>query len=442
MSVGPGHERLDDQLQNEPGARGTRDASPGPSGSGPAGSRPAGSGARAGAAPEASPLPRLHRARLEQRLATIALAVGIAGVAGVLYGLVLASVTGQGDHLRSALQGLLSGLLIASVCAGADVLVLSNPRFQRIRALPFALFVSIRAAIYAAGIFMGLRVPALIVRGPDAMPDWTFSNPVFTQSFLISMGIALFVALSIEISRLLGPGILPALLTGRYHRPRREERVFLFADIEGSTALAERIGDLEFHRLLAAVFADFAEPVIAARGQTYRYVGDEIIVTWPVKRGVARSRCLACIFDMKASLAARADWYAAEFGHVPRFRAALHCGPVVTGEMGDQRKEIVFLGDTVNTASRLQSECSARGEELLLSGRLVDLLPKDPRFRLRSLGEWLPRGKTQPIRLYAADPAGADAAGAAAAAAPILPAGAELPGAPRPEDGVLRAPQT
>jgi adenylate cyclase len=36
-------------------------------------------------------------------------------------------------------------------------------------------------------------------------------------------------------------------------------------------------------------------------------------------------------------------------------RAGLHCGPVVIGEMGSLKKEIVFLGDTVNTTARIQN---------------------------------------------------------------------------------------
>jgi len=47
---------------------------------------------------------------------------------------------------------------------------------------------------------------------------------------------------------LLGQNVLLNCITGHYHRPRPEQRVFLFIDIEGSTTLAERLGDLAFHR--------------------------------------------------------------------------------------------------------------------------------------------------------------------------------------------------
>lgn len=343
-------------------------------------------------------------ARLRERLSTLGTLMALSSAAGAFYGVALSLSATHGGAIESAVQGLLSGLFISLLCGTADIFVLSNPQMRRIRALPFLAFVALRVAVYGAGIVAGLRTPPFLLGRTEGLGVGALLEPAFVQTFLACFIIALAVALGIEISRLLGPGVLPALISGRYHRPRREERVFLFADVENSTALAERIGDLEFHRFLAAVFADWAEPVIRARGETHRYVGDEIIVTWPAMRGVKRARCLVCVFAMRAAIEARAGWYMAQFGVVPRFRAALHCGTVVTGEMGDQRKEIVFLGDTVNTTARLQVACREKDVDLILSGALVDRLPHDPHYALRALGVWTPRGKSREVRLYTADP--------------------------------------
>jgi class 3 adenylate cyclase len=56
-----------------------------------------------------------------------------------------------------------------------------------------------------------------------------------------------------------------------------ERRFFLVVDVGGSTAIAERLGALEAHRLLAAVFLAVAEPVELCRGEIYQSVGDEIV---------------------------------------------------------------------------------------------------------------------------------------------------------------------
>jgi adenylate cyclase len=230
-------------------------------------------------------------ARLRERLSTLGTLMALSSAAGAFYGVALSLSATHGGAIESAVQGLLSGLFISLLCGTADIFVLSNPQMRRIRALPFLAFVALRVAVYGAGIVAGLRAPPFLLGRTEGLGVGALLEPAFVQTFLACFIIALAVALGIEISRLLGPGVLPALISGRYHRPRREERVFLFADVENSTALAERIGDLEFHRFLAAVFADWAEPVIRARGETHRYVGDEIIVTWPATRGVKRARC-------------------------------------------------------------------------------------------------------------------------------------------------------
>ena len=62
-------------------------------------------------------------------------------------------------------------------------------------------------------------------------------------------------------------------------------------------------------------------------------------------------------------------------------RAGLHCGPVVTGEMGSVKREIVFLGDTVNTAARIKELCRETGDRVLASADLIDRLELPSRNR-------------------------------------------------------------
>ena len=68
-------------------------------------------------------------------------------------------------------------------------------------------------------------------------------------------------------------------MTGRYSRPRVEERVFLFVDLEGSTFAAERLGPQRFLSLLDTIAFDMADAVLEGGGTIHRYVGDELIVT-------------------------------------------------------------------------------------------------------------------------------------------------------------------
>jgi adenylate cyclase len=169
----------------------------------------------------------------------------------------------------------------------------------------------------------------------------------------------------------------------------------------GSTGLAERLGPLAFHGLLNRFVLDLTEPIVAAHGEIYSYVGDELIATWKLEEGGAPPGCVAACFAAIDRLAERAADYAQEFGAAINVRAGLHCGAVVTGEMGSVKKEIVFLGDTVNTTARIQDLCRQTGDRVLASAELIDRLELPPGVAKRSLGDLRLRGKGADLSLYA-----------------------------------------
>jgi adenylate cyclase len=103
----------------------------------------------------------------------------------------------------------------------------------------------------------------------------------------------------------------------------------------------------------------------------------------------------------------RANAYIRDFGVRANFRAALHCGPVVIGELGTVKMEIAFLGDTMNTAARLQQACRDTGQRVLASAALVNCLAAmPPGVAKRSIGRLRLRGKENEIELYALAAAG------------------------------------
>jgi adenylate cyclase len=109
----------------------------------------------------------------------------------------------------------------------------------------------------------------------------------------------------------------------------------------------------------------------------------------------------AC-FDALARLDDRADAYVRDFGQRADFRAALHCGPVVIGELGIVKMEIALLGDTMNTAARLQQACRDTGHRVLASAALVDRLARlPPGIGKQAIGALHLRGKTSEVALYA-----------------------------------------
>jgi adenylate cyclase len=203
-----------------------------------------------------------------------------------------------------------------------------------------------------------------------------------------------------QLNRMLGPGTLGNLLLGRYHRPVAEDRIFMFLDLNDSTAIAAALGPLRFNDLKNDFFYDIVEPVLETRGQIYQYVGDEVVVTWTTERGLRQGNCLRCAFLVTERIHQRKDRYLARYGVVPGFKAGLHGGPVVTAEIGDIKKDIVHSGDTVNTAARIEAQCRPLERRVLVSAALLNRCQVPEELEIEDMGERELRGKVEALRLY------------------------------------------
>ncbi len=203
-----------------------------------------------------------------------------------------------------------------------------------------------------------------------------------------------------QLNRMLGPGTLMSLLLGRYHRPVAEDRIFMFLDLNNSTAIAAALGPLRFNDFKNDFFHDLAEPVLETSGQIYQYVGDEAVVTWTIERGLRQGNCLRCVFLVSERIHEQKDRYRVRYGIVPEFKAGLHGGPVVTAEIGDIKKDIVHSGDTVNTTARVEAQCRPLERRVLVSEALLRRCQVPEELEIEDMGERELRGKVEALRLY------------------------------------------
>ena len=210
-----------------------------------------------------------------------------------------------------------------------------------------------------------------------------------------------------ELVRLIGGRVLINVVLGRYRHPIREQRVMMFLDLAGSTSLAEALGEVRMQELLTRFFFDIDEPIVAHGGEVHAYVGDEVIVSWPLSTRVLGGACLDCFFAVRDRIEERAESYRGQFGSVPRFRAGLHAGPVVISECGDSRRQIAFFGDTMNVAARLQEHCKAVGRPLLVSADLLRQVRPGPKVRVEPLGQAALRGRAATVEIFAVERAAA-----------------------------------
>ena len=129
--------------------------------------------------------------------------------------------------------------------------------------------------------------------------------------------------------------------------------------------------------------------------------------TWPADRGLADGDCLACPFVARDLIAAHGEEYRKRFGAVPGFRAALHCGEIVAGEIGDLRREIAYVGDTLNVAARLLEAAKTVRRDVLVSTELLELATLPADLRAESLPTLTVRGRAAPLAIAALQQVGA-----------------------------------
>ena len=331
-----------------------------------------------------------------RRLLRVSVYVGfVSAFIGVALGLLL----GEGQPVWIlAVSGAATGVIIGVGGTTVENLVLTNPNHRRMRRLPPAALVLLRAVAFSVIIFIGLSAPPILLGGP---PAWT--NPDFRFDFAISALVAMVFSIALEVVRHLGAEAAVSLFTGRYNKPRLETRIVLFADLVGSTALAERLGPLRFHEYLGEVAQDLAGPVYEAGGDVHRYVGDEVIVTWPLKKGVQNAACLDCATAMHAALSARGSAYQSVFGLGPKIRIAIHAGEVAAGEIGDWKKEIALLGDTMNTTARIEAAAREFSVNTVVSDDVASLLSEERRATLSPSPAYKASGKREALTLWSGD---------------------------------------
>ena len=257
--------------------------------------------------------------------------------------------------------------------------------------------------------FVGSRFYYSDFTGADVLSDEVtrasldfFQSWSFVKNMIIWLFIVLGTLIVLMISDKFGPGVFPDYLKGRYFQPKREERVFMFVDINDATTIAEKIGEERYFSFLKDFFNHIASAIQQTSGEVYQYVGDEVVISWKLGKGVHNNNAIRCFFKMRSAIEKRSEYYLKKYGAKPEFKAGVHCGFVMVGELGKIKKDIAFSGDVLNTTARIQAQCKSKGHALLISelfGKKLYNFPKDK--KLVSLGDEKLKGKTEEVSLMA-----------------------------------------
>lgn len=222
----------------------------------------------------------------------------------------------------------------------------------------------------------------------------------------------------VAVVPLLDPA-LPAQALLRFRAPTAlgEERTVavVFADIRDFTRIAETRLPYDVVDLLNRYFRAMGEAVEQAGGRVDKFLGDGVMALFGAEsrepgavRDEAADRALACRAALEGArrmglaLAALNRSLAAEIGETLRIGIGLHAGPVILGAMGHGRTvTLTAIGDTVNTASRLEAASKTLGCELVVSEVVLEAAGLALPEAFAAPQEVLVRGRTKALRVRA-----------------------------------------
>ncbi|MDM9629257.1 adenylate/guanylate cyclase domain-containing protein [Rhizobium sp. S152] len=297
---------------------------------------------------------------------------------------------------------------VFALCMGMPIIaferkVIFRGLHNRIESLPTLTFFLAELFIYEVLMSIGFAAAGLSLWGTGiVIPNsWVDMVVLPFNAFLYALAVCSLMIFVLRVRELLGREVFTSMLVSRYRKPVSEERVFLFIDLVDSTAFAERHGDLRAQQMLSSLFSAFAEPVRKYKGTIVDYVGDAAIITWPLDRGIKFGRCVNCIFDIINAIEADAENWLRTYGQVPRLRAALHGGSIITAEIGVDHHKITYFGDTINTASRLETLCKALNRSVLISTDLMQRITLPEDISAEDLGYHAVKGRGQSLGVVA-----------------------------------------
>jgi adenylate cyclase len=275
--------------------------------------------------------------------------------------------------------------------------------------MSFGRIILIKSIVY----ILGFTVIFLIIYGVSttfipqskesiSYVNWTPITIRFTGTYLLILisQIALLNFI-IQADKTFGQSKLRNFLTGKYHMPLVEDRVFLFIDLKDSTTYAEELGNIKYSMLIKDCFADLNTLVRSHKAEIYQYVGDEVVITWPTENTISTPYCIDFYFAFRELLASRNDYYQQKYGLSPKFKAGANGGHVTATEIGDVKRDIAYHGDVLNTAARIQAACNEYQQSFMITESLLNKLSGINHYNINHIGAIQLKGKHDETDVYA-----------------------------------------
>jgi adenylate cyclase len=311
--------------------------------------------------------------QVKDRIAILRLVV-ISSLLGFSYTL----VAGEWGDIRAMLNGTMIGFFGGIIVAVFEFKIF-NPQYRK---LSFLTVISLKSLLY----FFAFCLIIITIKGFidslfkgigfwEYLSSEDFKQFIQKEDFDVILTYTLFflvmITFTIQMSRKIGYSTLLDMITGKYHVPGEEERIFMLLDLKSSTAIAEKFGNLKYHQFLNDFYYDITKCILTAKGNIYRYVGDEIVVSWRLKKGLENANCLRAYFYINFEIKKQREKYLNRYDLVPEYTTCFHTGKIIVGEIGEVKSQIVFSGETLSELQKLKKSSSMYNSQLILSESLV-----------------------------------------------------------------------
>jgi adenylate cyclase len=185
---------------------------------------------------------------------------------------------------------------------------------------------------------------------------------------------------------------------------RRLTGTVMFTDLRGFTTFAESTNVEVVVDVLNRYLAEVTDAVLNEGGTLVGYLGDGVIAVFgaPIETKDHADRAVRAARQIAGPrLDAFNEWVAEQqIYHRFRLGVGLNAGPIMSGNVGSERRlEYTVIGDTTNTAARVESLTKDYDQAILMTQSVVDELTNPP-ADLRFVDEVIPRGRTAPVRLW------------------------------------------
>lgn len=282
--------------------------------------------------------------------------------------------------------GVTNALLIGAGVGVFEEFYVQSLRGRWLRSMHPLVSVLIYTGVVTATYLVATHISHLMWGRWNDLPTTYRRLPILVPFYIAISIVGVF---AMRVVHFVGIETLFHLTAGSYHRPVLQHMVLVFVDMNGSTAVAERLGPLETRSLIGKFLFDISRPIVDHGGEIYLYKGDGLIALWSWNKAVAGNSVLRAVDAMFAAVRREAAVYRRRFGVVPEFRVGIHGGRVVVSEQGDTKRSIGIYGDTINLAARMEDAAKSHGLACAISETVAEALD-------RRTDALLPIG-TQPI---------------------------------------------